>query len=278
MDAILNRMTPEQYRREYDRLVSIYGVTTFHMRGKRDQAFAALAHKSGLTQDELAAIEGVTRQQVSRRLIFGRFLAFIELAPTGGTLETPTKPLTERRFRACWDITNQYSPDDIRFMAVADQLRRDATAAPDELKRTRRAVGADLVAAYADGQWHLFDAIVKGLPQHSADDIAVVLNSIGSRGTYNCKLERMKSGKAFKYRIVKQELMIPAQAVIDRLGPFIEALEFESRKHAARFVPQVLARIAFDIRKLCDEMGEGHFGPAQSEAVKQKRAKRKGIK
>jgi hypothetical protein len=278
MDSIPNRMSAEQYRREYDKLVNIYGVSSFHMRGKRDQAFAALAHRSGLTQEELAAIEGVNRQHVQRRLCFGRFLARIENAPIGGNLETTGKPLTERRFRSCWEATSASESDVQRFDAVAEMLRRDATRGPDDSKRTRKAVGTDLVAAFADDKWHPLAAMVAGLPQHSADDIAVVLNSIRTRQTYGCKLERKKTGKVFKYRIVKQELMIPAKVVIERLGPFIEALETESRKHSARFVPQVIAGIAFNLKKLCVEMGEGHVGVAQPHGVKQKRAKREDDK
>lgn len=59
-----------------------------------------LYHRSGWTQDELAKVEGCSRQKITQQVLFGRFLAF---ATTGSN----PRNLTERRFRSYWEATEK---------------------------------------------------------------------------------------------------------------------------------------------------------------------------
>ncbi|MBA4065476.1 MAG: hypothetical protein C0501_17530 [Isosphaera sp.] len=68
------------------------------------------------TQDRIAERMGRRQSWVSKRLVFGRFLAFI---PTGISAEG----LTERRFREHWKQTKKAGGEDARFRAVLDRLQ-----------------------------------------------------------------------------------------------------------------------------------------------------------
>lgn len=71
------RMTPDDYRAERERIRQTYGDNAKDANGLREQALAALYHRSGWTQDELAKVEGISRPQMTMRLLFGRFLGFV---------------------------------------------------------------------------------------------------------------------------------------------------------------------------------------------------------
>lgn len=63
-------------------------------------------YRSGWTQEQLAKVEGCSVAQVSRRLRFGQFLAFLENSPMGEKSEITTSKLIERRFRDYWERTD----------------------------------------------------------------------------------------------------------------------------------------------------------------------------
>ncbi|MGC2348546.1 MAG: hypothetical protein WA553_01310, partial [Methylocella sp.] len=93
---------------------------------------AVLFHRSGWTQEELAKKERQGRQFISRRIIFGRFLTFLENAPTGVNAEFPPKNLTERKFRSYWSRTDTYGGNErTRFQAVIALMREETKLVAD---------------------------------------------------------------------------------------------------------------------------------------------------
>jgi len=81
-------------------------------------ALAALFHRSGWTQEELAKVEHCTQSVMGKRLRFGRFLAF---SPD----RTIPRNLTEWRFRGYWERTDKAEKNErIRFRPDGlDRLR-----------------------------------------------------------------------------------------------------------------------------------------------------------
>lgn len=103
---------------------SVPGSTVAHLANLlREQALAALYHRTGWTQDELAKVERVDRTTVARRILFGRFLDFV---PSGHNGTKPPRNLTERRFRSYWERTTS-SNERQRF---AEVKRRAAEVQP----------------------------------------------------------------------------------------------------------------------------------------------------
>jgi hypothetical protein len=67
----------------------------------------ALQHRSGWTQDELAKVEGCKQPMVARRLLFGRFLAFMP------DRNIP-KNLAEFKFRRYWEASAKNPNERVR--------------------------------------------------------------------------------------------------------------------------------------------------------------------
>src|SRR5262245_61613391 len=110
------RMTDAEYEAERAKLRDVYGETSVEAGAKRDQALAKLFHRSGWTQEELAAKESKSQSQIQRQLLFGRFLNF---TPMGVNVESLPSSLTERRFRTLWEQTDKdAAKEEYRFRAV----------------------------------------------------------------------------------------------------------------------------------------------------------------
>jgi hypothetical protein len=90
-----------------------------------EQALAALFHRSGWTQEELAKKEGRERRYIGRQLVFGRFLSF---GPMGPNLESTPKNLTERKFRSYWEQTDKSPNERSRFMRVLELIKLDTVS------------------------------------------------------------------------------------------------------------------------------------------------------
>jgi DNA-binding transcriptional regulator LsrR (DeoR family) len=87
-------MTVEQYEAERKKIIATYGDSKQDAGVRWEQELAILFHRSGWTQEELAAQEGKSQRHVGRLLVFGRFL---NLDPVGLTVEPVPKNLSERR-------------------------------------------------------------------------------------------------------------------------------------------------------------------------------------
>jgi hypothetical protein len=99
---------------------SIRGNWRREREAKRDQAWAAFFYRSNWTQEQLAKKEGKGQQWISRRLLFGRFLAFTPMGVSGENASTLPTNLTERRFRSYWERTAGGN-ERARFNAVVGQ-------------------------------------------------------------------------------------------------------------------------------------------------------------
>ena len=121
-----NRFSRSDYERERERIRETYGDSTVEAGAKRDQALAGLFYMSGWTQQELAEVEGKTRQWVAYRIRFGKFLEF---ATTVANQETLPKNLTERRFRSYWDRGNSTGP--LAFLNFCRQFVHVIPEVPD---------------------------------------------------------------------------------------------------------------------------------------------------
>jgi len=70
------RMSESDYDRERTALRKTNGESSAAAIAKREQALAALLHRSGWTQEEVAEKEGISQQRIEEKLRFGRFLEF----------------------------------------------------------------------------------------------------------------------------------------------------------------------------------------------------------
>ena len=178
-----NRLTEIEYDRERQRLKELYGgaaAQQAEVMAKRDQAYAALFHRSGWTQDELAKKEGKTIAWVAYRLRFGRFLNFSTTVENPQTLPSN---LTERRFRSYWERTSGGN-DRQRFDAVIKLM----VAETQLVSPINKPIWRDIVDKFGDGKWYGVNEISEAL-QTSADHISNSLNTMEG----NTKTERQEA-------------------------------------------------------------------------------------
>lgn len=135
------RMTTMEYVRERARIRTLYGDGSKEAAAKSSHALAKLFAWSGWTQDDLAAQEGRSREWVSKRLCFGRFLDFGTNVP-----EVESRILTEGRFRTFWDRTDKSATERRRFDAIITLVQAGT--------QRRRSIIDEVVAETADGEWH----------------------------------------------------------------------------------------------------------------------------
>jgi hypothetical protein len=242
---IRNRMSEQEYEAERERLRATYGDSNVEAAAKRDQALAALFHRSGWTQEELARKEEKTQPWVVYRLRFGRFLNFITTV-----IKTESLPanLTERRFRALWEQTDKDAPkEEFRFRAVIKMLQSESVMAP-----RRPPIGAKIKERFADGKWHNLDVITEKIGA-DRDHVRETLDAIAKNQTYNCRAEKKRVGTGFAYRLFKLDRAIPSSELLEKLSPIVKGLEEQGRQSAAAASPQVVLVLAHQLRKLLDE-------------------------
>lgn len=242
------KMTADTYREFREQIRTVYGDSNAEAKALRDQALAELYYRSGWTQEELATEEGVARQHVARRLLFGRFLAF---APDRCNLRS----VAEFRFRSYWERTDKANGNERqRFTEVLRLMEAETRIGKPPIKHP--VVGEAIVKRYADGKWHNEETI-KAHIDAEPEVIDGVLRAMRERGTYSTHCERKKSGASWKYRIVRKSgTAIDLDVLRTELDPLIEGLEAEGRKNAATASPSTVANLASQLRQLLDRLGK----------------------
>jgi len=116
------QMSDEEYNRERAGLMSaFYGDSSIDVAAKRDQALALLFYRSGWTEDQVAKKEGRTRQWVSDRIGFGRFLNFASSLAEAGSLP---RNLSVKKFLDVWEQTVRNGRNErIRFRQALQIMR-----------------------------------------------------------------------------------------------------------------------------------------------------------
>lgn len=258
--AAAGRMTEAEYEREREALRATYGDNAIERTGRFEQELARLFARSGWTQDELAKKEDKTQPWVAYRLRFGRFLTFI-------TVVIIPKSLTEGRFRGYWNRTEKEANERQRFLAVQKLMESELCLSKDRSPHIRKHVADAILQTSADGHWHHFDVIVKNAQivdeRVTADDALVVLTQMLTRGTYHTACERRKGGKSWSYRIVRgRGRKVDVDVLLQELSPIVQALKVEGRKHAARWSPGTIAKLAHDLEGILERLA--HHTPLES--------------
>jgi len=127
-------------------------------------------------------------------------------------------------------------------------LRADQTASRD------MQVAKRIIDKYADGKWHNLATIVNGV---ESDERTVNgrLLSMRERGMHNVFCESRKAGKSKQFRIIKGgRKKVPLEALQREIGPLLDALEREGRKHTARFSPMTVLQLTTRLRKVLEDM------------------------
>lgn len=226
----------------------------------RDQALAQLAHRSGWTQEQLAEVEGVSQQQIARRMRFGRFLEF---TPTGSNSEKPADlwlhDITERKFRGFWEQTEKQD-ERMRFRAVA-ALIRDHTRIVSTVPTGARPT--NVVSKYADGKWRTIEVMAKGLgidPETQTEVFAAFRKSLKdarARQNGNTRWESRKYGTTMQYRILKGGgRKIDSSHLQSEIAPILQELKAEGKKNMATACPPNVLELALKLEKLIRELAQ----------------------
>lgn len=243
-----SRMSEAEYDAERAKLRAAYGDTAGEANGRREQELAALFYRSGWTQEELAEKEGMSRQWVLQRVLFGRFLDF---ATVVANVETTPKNLTERKFRSYWERTDKSFNERGRFVEVLKLIKEDVAVRADN----RPKIGQIIVDQFADGKWHKEKTIAQAADS-TEEHVFSTLHNMKKLGSYNCSAEWKTVGTHREYRLFKQGKMLNSIELIAKLTPIIEGLEVQGRKHVATFSVLTVATLARELRNLLDEWAE----------------------
>jgi hypothetical protein len=247
------RMTPDDYRAERERIEQTYGSNSAEAGAHRDQALAALYHRSGWTQDELAKVEGAKPQYVARRLVFGRFLSF---SPSGRNPQN----LTERRFRSYWEQTEKDPNERVRFAAVL-RLMEDETVLSRSTAQKKEIANA-VLAKFADGKPHKLETICHHVGE-SPEEVRSVLDLMVQRGTYGTCAERIRKGTSpiVRYSIVRSSGEALDKATLRRvlheeLEPLLNGLAEQGGKNAATVSISTVAHLTAELRKVLEKLAK----------------------
>jgi hypothetical protein len=256
------RMSVADFERERARLQGLYGDSRKEAGARYEQALAKLFYVSGWTLKELATKEGKGKSSVSRMLIFGRFLGFLE---TENTRELETSPvgeetnlvplgLTERRFRGLWDQTEGRQGaavnERVRFIEVIRLMQGREMRVP----RTRRNndLGKQIIETYADGKWHDMVIVARRI-NAPVEDVRGVMENILVHKTFKCTAEKKEVAKTFHYRIFPQERQISTVELVEKLQPLLNVLEEQGRCNTATMSPPTVAFHTAKIQTLLNE-------------------------
>ena len=242
-----HKLTREQYAAEKATIEQTYGANAKEAGALRDQALAALYHRSGWTQQELADVEGCSREKVTKRLLFGRFLGF-------GTDVPKPKNLSEGRFRGYWERTEKNGNERIRFQAVLrlieEETRLGKSTAP------KPAIGNAIMAEFADGKWHKLSTILAHVDAE-ANDIKSVLYTMQHKGSYSSHCERKQVGTSHAYRIVRKSgKAVDVDVLTKELAPILEKLKEQGQANVATFSPSAINLCIVHIQKLIESLAK----------------------
>lgn len=259
------RMSLVEYRRERERIGALLKGTqaTAHA----DQELAGLFYRSGWRQEDLAQEERKSRPYITRRLLFGRFLADVPIG-TNPEFATIRASLTEGKFRAFWELTEGKS-DGPRFVAV----RRMLLEARDRYGY-RRGLAETVVNVCGDAEWHRITTItrrVQEVDQEATEaEITTMLDGmVKAKGRQYGAFVSRRTGVASNYRIerITQPQWIELSLLMGKLAPLLQGLKEEGGKNHVTCSPGTVAKYAHDIEQLVEELAsqQPHRGAASQE-------------
>jgi hypothetical protein len=243
------------YERERAELV---GNTPAEAGVRWNQALALLVFKfsqrPGWTEQRLADKEkalgnkGASQSYIHRKIVFGEFLTIMPNRHNG---EIPSwmPNLAETRFRQHWEMAKSAPDKETRFREVARLL----TQSEEWQRQSKNPVREAIRERYTDGKWHELGVIARAV-----DEDEGVVKATLDRMThvqakdYKCEREIAARGR-IKYRIVPTEKMISTFELVEKLGPIIEYLRVEGRKHMATSTISAARTTASQLQKLLDE-------------------------
>jgi len=250
--APAGQMTEAQYTVERQRIRATYGDTATEHTGAFDQDLARLIFRSKWSDSKLAKHEGKTERWVRYRTTFGAFLDF------GTTVPIP-KSCTERRFREFWDRTDPNETNvRIRFREVARLMEEKLSLSKPPTNKPK--VAKVILEDFADGKWHRLTTIVAGVqakePQATEGDVKAVLFSMCKTGARHTAAERRRGGgNSWSYRIVRGVgRKVDVDVLVHELGPIVQALKVEGRKHIAEASPAAIASLAKQLEVILERL------------------------
>jgi len=220
----------------------------------RDQELARLFHQCGWTQQRIADKVGKSQNWVCYQLRFGAFLEFIT---SGDNSTKPPKNLTERKFRGYYERTTE-EKEDLRFADVLKLMEEESYLELVPKGRRDPEVSELILDQFADGKWHYLETIVKGVGKPE-EAVKTRLRFMRERGTKGVFCESRKAGRSTQYRIVKGRAN-PKRIIVDalkqELGPLLDELRCEGKKHVAERSNARIMQLVYDIEKLIDRMAK----------------------
>lgn len=252
--ADAGKMTEVEYDQRREAIRATYGDNAKERRALFEQALAILMSQWQLSQDRLAAKEGMSPQQVAEWQRFGHFLT------DSGNTET-VKNLTHGKFHGFWKETDKNAHITVRFAAVRKRVVDNLRTAKAPIKK--KEIADAILATSADGEWHRLATIVERA-QFPEEDVSAVLHGMETEGTYKTLCEKRKGGTSYSYRIVRGHgRKVDADVLLHEVQPIIRALESEGRKHIAKASPATIAKLAYDLRTVVERLAHEALRPGK---------------
>lgn len=250
----IGEFTDATYIAERDAIRATHGDNSAEAVALRDQALAALFYRTGWTQERLAKVEGKSREWATKRLVFGRFLAFASSGTSGTESQIVPRNLSERRFRGYWERTDKSEANErIRFRAVASAIEKDVRIGKSQARKPE--ISGPIRDQFSDGKWHKLQTIIEHIDA-TPDDVEAVLADVCNGRRKGLFGDRKKIGPSFSYRIRKIGRTIPYEALMQDLGPIIDGLKAEGRKNAATASPDTVAHLAHQLEQLLEKLAK----------------------
>jgi hypothetical protein len=250
--ALANRMSDAEFERAREELRERYGDNRAEAGNRYEQELAKLFWRSGWTQEELAAKEGKSRQWITQRLVFGRFLEFATMV--AGAQNLP-KNLSERYFRGFWSQTDKDDNERQRFTAVWDAM--SANTEVRQPKRPLKQVRQRIAEKFADGKWHGVDRILNHLDDIEDEVIeAALARMTWEKTAEGIETEKKPVGRSFSYRFFPTDRTVSLARLKEEFAPVIEALIAEGKKSPVTCSPGTVARLANQLMKLLEQWGK----------------------
>src|SRR5258706_15852490 len=243
--AASGAMSIAEYQTARQKLRETYGDSREGAGDRWEQELALLFARSRWTERQLADQErhtpGMSKSNVNRLLIFGRFLLFNKLPPDRGAM-------TEHEFRGYWRETVK-GDDDTRFREVI-RLMEEEPKEPQSDKP--KAIGEKLMEQFADGKWYPIEDITAAVNE-PMNKIRSTLETMIRRGSFNSECASKPVGKTHHFRIVHQTRKVSADELRTKLGPILKGLIAEGKKNMTTMSPGTVAHLAHQLKTFLDE-------------------------
>jgi hypothetical protein len=267
-------MTDEQFEARLTHIEDQVAAMQERLDGYRDQQLAKLFIESGWSQEQLAAFltkkwgKSISREHLSDRLRFGRFLSFFGASCTEDQWKIPPN-LTEGTFRRFWEST-EASGD-------FSGHRANTKAAIEDERRRFRSVAVELEkAGIGLHKQPLRDNLIKamaGKPPATAEEILARMARLCKRkptlehivrslrgfkpkpgSPYRMEKWRSAKGDATRYRLIKCKGKVLPPATVARLAPellpLIDDILAEAGKPAVEISHAAICNLAARLRAL----------------------------